>query len=153
MRLADARKGLLELIESDDQRTKMGRFADVYDLVERALTAGASRSAVIEKLAEAGLNLTPATFGSYLARSRANKPVHRPEADAKAPVPAAAAAPTAPLFNAAVASSPPRQKSITEIRNTEHDLDAMRRRWRKLQREEGKQAAGTPPPPPAPADE
>ncbi len=53
-----------------DKRSKVARLRDVVDDVEAALAAGVRRSAVVEKLAEHGLEMTLSTFDSSLRRIR-----------------------------------------------------------------------------------
>ena len=53
-----------------DKRSKAARLRDVVDDVEAALAAGVRRSAVVEKLAEHGLEMTLSTFDSSLRRIR-----------------------------------------------------------------------------------
>ena len=56
--------------DATSKRSKAARLLDVVDDVEAALAAGVRRSAVVEKLAEHGLEMTLSTFDSSLRRIR-----------------------------------------------------------------------------------
>lgn len=63
-------ESLRALAQQDQNRSKAARFRDVYEDVENALTAGVSRTVVIDELAKHGLKMTLATFATTLARER-----------------------------------------------------------------------------------
>ena len=68
------KKGLSERLKTvsgdDSKRSNSALLSDVIDDVEAALAAGVRRSAVVEKLAEHGLEMTLSTFDSSLRRIR-----------------------------------------------------------------------------------
>jgi hypothetical protein len=61
---------LKKLATDNEKRTKSSRLNDVFDDVENALKNGISRKSVIELLAKNGLELSPKSFESTLARLR-----------------------------------------------------------------------------------
>lgn len=64
----------LRALASDDaKRSKAARLRDVIDDVEAALSAGISRSLVVEELAAHGLEMTLPTFETTLKRIRQKK--------------------------------------------------------------------------------
>ncbi len=65
-----ASQKLRELASDDKHRSKAARFRDIYDDVEAALSAGVSRERVRTELGRLGLQMTPATFYTTLARIR-----------------------------------------------------------------------------------
>jgi len=65
---------LQALATGDVQRTKAGRFRDVYPDVEAAIASGVSHASILEVLREGGLEMTLATFRSTLQRIRAKPP-------------------------------------------------------------------------------
>jgi hypothetical protein len=65
---------LQELATGDVQRTKAGRFRDIYPDVESAIASGVSHEVILEVLKEGGLEMTLATFRSTLQRTRAKRP-------------------------------------------------------------------------------
>lgn len=144
----------------------MARFREVFDLVDAALRAGVTRPAVIARLAKLGLELTPATFKSYVERLRreqsltAIKATETPSRPQAASPVAAAVAPTKDVQRvqqpSATASMPPpadpsRPFDLRAIRAQNYNLEALRARWRKHQREEAAAAKATPPDPGTPA--
>lgn len=165
MNREQARLEFGELMASPTARSKIGRFREVFDLVDAALRAGVARTIVIERLAKLGLDLTPATFKSYLERIRAEsieppgaqlaasldtdrQSAPGPATDLAAP-PALSHQPPGPSLPTGVPapqtqpSPSARPVNLRAIREQEYDLDAMRREWRKIQR--GKAAAPIPP--------
>jgi len=60
----------LRRLASSDGRSKAARFRDVFDDVQAALVAGATRDRVREELARHGLVFTHQTFNLMLARLR-----------------------------------------------------------------------------------
>jgi hypothetical protein len=61
----------LGVLASDDtKRSKAARLRDVIDEVEATLAAGITRSEVVKKLAENGLEMALATFNSELQKIR-----------------------------------------------------------------------------------
>lgn len=64
----------LRALASDDaKRSKAARLRDVIDDVEAALSAGISRSLIVEELAAHGLEMTLPTFETTLKRIRQKK--------------------------------------------------------------------------------
>ncbi|MEY3201973.1 MAG: hypothetical protein RIR70_1523 [Pseudomonadota bacterium] len=61
---------LRALASGDTGRSKIARLRDVIDDVESALAAGVTRTAVLKVLAEQGLDMSLATFGTALKRIR-----------------------------------------------------------------------------------
>ncbi len=66
--LSDQLRSLVS--DATSKRSKAARLLDVVDDVEAALAAGVHRSAVVETLAEHGLEMTLSTFDSSLRRIR-----------------------------------------------------------------------------------
>ena len=66
-------KRLLALAEDDSRRSKVSRLEDVIDAIETVLSAGVSRSVVIDELAEYGLKMTYRSFDSALHKIRKNR--------------------------------------------------------------------------------
>lgn len=61
---------LKKLAKDSEKRTKSSRLNDVFDDIENALKNGISRQAIIELLAENGLEISMKSFESTLARLR-----------------------------------------------------------------------------------
>ncbi|WP_234417007.1 hypothetical protein [Xanthomonas fragariae] len=61
---------LRELAKGDKNRSETARLRDVIDEVEAAITAGVSRSAVLEALHGQGFTMTLKSFESALYRIR-----------------------------------------------------------------------------------
>jgi hypothetical protein len=61
---------LRALASGDTGRSKTARLRDVIDDVESALAAGVTRTAVLKVLADQGLDMSLATFGTALNRIR-----------------------------------------------------------------------------------
>ncbi len=59
-----------ELASDDTKRSKTARLRDIIDTLEASIAAGVNRAAIVEKLAENGLEMTVATFNSELRRIR-----------------------------------------------------------------------------------
>ncbi len=165
----DATAAALEqLLNTPGRRSKMGRFREVADLVERAATAGVKREAILETLKAQGLELSPATLNSYLTRHRkaaaatqAAAPSSTPPAVPAQPVshkagPLQAPTPSAPprmspspaevAVPAAPATAPPSGRSIREIRRDPVDF-AGAKAWVREQQRLRKEEAKNPPPP------
>lgn len=63
-------KSLEELSKSDKNRSDTARLRDIFENVEAAMSAGVSRTAILEILHANGFKLTLASFGSALYRIR-----------------------------------------------------------------------------------
>ena len=59
-----------ELASDDTKRSKTARLREIIDTLEASIAAGVNRAAIVEKLAENGLEMTVATFNSELRRIR-----------------------------------------------------------------------------------
>lgn len=140
-----ARAGLKQVAEAARQRSLTKRLGTVFSDVEAALRAGATHAEVLSALAGAGLVMSPAGFATSLrrlrSRARASTGHDAPAAASSAtrvqpPAPSPAPEPVADSPQPAAAD-----QSISDIRNTDHDLAAMRRQWRKIQREEANKSS------------
>jgi hypothetical protein len=109
---------LRALASDDNRRSKTARLRDVLDDVETALAAGVPRSAVLETLAQHGLDMTLATFETTLRRLRR-----------KRAGPAISAAPSqpagTPLAGAAPPPPPPKTGTPSLGSHNPADLDAI----------------------------
>ena len=59
-----------ELASDDTKRSKTARLREIIDTLEASIAAGVNRAAIVEKLADNGLEMTVATFNSELRRIR-----------------------------------------------------------------------------------
>ena len=69
--------GLEKLASDPAQHTKMARFRRLLPSIEKALSSGARRAAVLEVLAAEGLKLSPSMFNKYLTQARRAAPGSR----------------------------------------------------------------------------
>ncbi|WP_157008255.1 hypothetical protein [Xenophilus azovorans] len=86
---------LLALASGTANRTKYGRFRELLVAIETALAAGVRREIVRGELSRDGLDLSAATFSTYLQRARSEAAAHGTRRSAPAASPAAVPAPAA----------------------------------------------------------
>ncbi len=68
-----AKKLLISLLSERNKRTKISQIREIFDEIETALSSGVSRTVVVEKLNEAGINISFNTFKSALQVIRKEK--------------------------------------------------------------------------------
>lgn len=137
-----AKRGLRELATTVARRSKIQQLASVLPDVEAALAAGATRSEVMQRLKDSGLPMSPATFGSALARLRKRlRPRGAPSTAAPRASQAGPDPETSPPSSAPVPANPASGaletvQDIAALRTQVHDLDALEQRHRERRRRE-----------------
>lgn len=71
-------KSLRELAGGDDGRSETARLKEVYEEVEKALSAGVKQAAIHEALVKNGFSFSLSGFKSSLARIRKNRTQPKP---------------------------------------------------------------------------
>lgn len=113
-------ESLRALAQQDQNRSKAARFRDVYEDVESALTAGVSRTVVIDELAKHGLKMTLATFATTLARER-----ERRKKEGSFPQKVAPSTPPGEAKPAPVESEHDEQETVPAASSNPNDIDAI----------------------------
>lgn len=136
-----ASEALRELASVATRRsTKSQLLLKVLPDVEAALAAGARRSEVLQRLKDAGLQMSPATFGSALARLRKRRARMEDTSTPAASAPKTGAAvplPTRATVHATKTSAGT-TKDFAAYRAQAHDLDALAHTYReRLRRSRG----------------
>lgn len=144
-----ASEALRELAAVATQRsTKSQLLLRVLPDVEAALAAGARRSEVLQRLKDAGLQMSPATFGSALARLRKRR-AHREATSTPAESASVADTPPPPPTRATAhptKASAGTTKDFAAYRAQAHDLDALAQSHReRLRRARGKTSSDSAP--------
>ncbi|WP_107329150.1 hypothetical protein [Metapseudomonas otitidis] len=107
---------LQALAKQDSTRSKAARFRDVYAAVEEVLSAGVRQQAVVDVLANAGLEMTLGEFKTNLQRTRARAAKEGNLPRKKAPVavapPRAVAVQAATRPERSVAEEPEEQSEL-----------------------------------------
>ena len=134
------------LLRTGKDRTKMGRFRELFDLVERATAAGVKQPAILRTLAERGLILSSQTLSSYIARVRSERAytlAARPTALASLSA-SASPAPSAPLpSNTPSELTAPARRNLDEVLKSKPDVFALEQEFHTQQRD-AKRAASRP---------
>lgn len=135
-------QALRELAAEASQRSKAQFLARVLPDVEAALAAGASRAEVLRRLSDSGLQMSPAAFGSALARLRRRQRSAPPQATAEPRPPSVAvdlspALPSPAIAGSVVAGgSPVTMPDFAALRTQSHDLEALAQKHRERRRRE-----------------
>lgn len=120
----NAKKLLLSLLSERKKRTKISQIREIFDEIETALSSGVSRAIVVEKLNEAGIEISFSSFASALHVIRKEKNL----APKKNTPPPQAKNETLPE----VKTDQTKQVSISEIKRQPVDLASLTREFKNL---------------------
>lgn len=128
----NAKKLLLSLLSERKKRTKISQIREIFDEIETALSSGISRAIVVEKLNEAGIEISFSSFVSALHVIRKEKNlIPKKTNSAKNETTKKEIEPKSENIQ-----STGKHKSISEIRNQPVDIEGLARSFKKLPKED-----------------